>query len=404
MEMLSVKGVQRIVIINSELPTDIGFRVDGLQSPLLISVSLAFVHVSGLTLGSFDYTSLTELNLVGCKYDADGLSAVISDCACLKQLLIGCSVEESIRVTSQSLVKIQIVMSTASSLIIDYAPKLQTLATGGLNCLTNVWKLRLGLAMTNPHERHGLVQVLRHIPYLRDLGIWYRIQESTGLTNKGSPATSVPCCFVQEPPPLFVLVRNPNWSRARSRVSRSDSKPSRRRTRIADGYINRRSIDRSRREGKGREEGMDAHELQASIRAGDYDRFVVHVGGRRLVVARPRYRRRRAPDSDDGLSNKRARVVPATDAAINRGLREVTLGGPDAKQTECAVCLKDFDAGDDKLRAMPCAHAFHEQCIVPWLRRNAVCPLCRSPFRPRTQENQEDPTASDMPAQEDTAA
>ncbi|GJM88108.1 hypothetical protein PR202_ga04135 [Eleusine coracana subsp. coracana] len=52
---------------------------------------------------------------------------------------------------------------------------------------------------------------------------------------------------------------------------------------------------------------------------------------------------------------------------------------------ECAVCLKDFDELD-KIRAMPCAHAFHEDCIFRWLRRNATCPLCRHPLSSESQE------------------
>ncbi|CAL4911647.1 unnamed protein product [Urochloa decumbens] len=64
----------------------------------------------------------------------------------------------------------------------------------------------------------------------------------------------------------------------------------------------------------------------------------------------------------------------ATSAAIF-GLKEVRAGDA-ASQSECAVCLRDFDA-EETLRAMPCSHAFHQRCIFHWLRRNGVCPLCR---------------------------
>ncbi|RLM69288.1 hypothetical protein C2845_PM17G02020 [Panicum miliaceum] len=52
----------------------------------------------------------------------------------------------------------------------------------------------------------------------------------------------------------------------------------------------------------------------------------------------------------------------------------------------CAICLQDLDphhahpgpaAETPRLRAMPCSHTFHQRCIFEWLRRNAVCPLCR---------------------------
>ncbi|GJN13897.1 hypothetical protein PR202_gb00653 [Eleusine coracana subsp. coracana] len=99
-------------------------------------------------------------------------------------------------------------------------------------------------------------------------------------------------------------------------------------------------------------------------------------------------------------SNKRARVATSTEAAI-QGLPEVTPGGGGAKllQAECAMCLKDFDA-EEKLRAMPCAHAFHEQCIFQWLRRNAACPLCRQQLPPtQDKDKDDDETAMSSAAQ-----
>uniref|UniRef100_A0A0D9W5N0 RING-type E3 ubiquitin transferase n=1 Tax=Leersia perrieri TaxID=77586 RepID=A0A0D9W5N0_9ORYZ len=45
---------------------------------------------------------------------------------------------------------------------------------------------------------------------------------------------------------------------------------------------------------------------------------------------------------------------------------------------ECAVCLTSFDDGDD-LRLLPhCSHAFHPECIDPWLDSRVTCPLCRA--------------------------
>uniref|UniRef100_A0A0E0K1E5 RING-type E3 ubiquitin transferase n=1 Tax=Oryza punctata TaxID=4537 RepID=A0A0E0K1E5_ORYPU len=45
---------------------------------------------------------------------------------------------------------------------------------------------------------------------------------------------------------------------------------------------------------------------------------------------------------------------------------------------ECAVCLTAFDDGDD-LRLLPqCSHAFHPDCIDPWLEGHVTCPLCRA--------------------------
>ncbi len=43
----------------------------------------------------------------------------------------------------------------------------------------------------------------------------------------------------------------------------------------------------------------------------------------------------------------------------------------------CAICLEEFEH-QEKLRALPCGHKFHEDCLVPWLtERHASCPLCK---------------------------
>jgi hypothetical protein len=42
----------------------------------------------------------------------------------------------------------------------------------------------------------------------------------------------------------------------------------------------------------------------------------------------------------------------------------------------CVICLVDFVEGEE-ISGLPCFHAFHRMCIVPWIYENPTCPLCK---------------------------
>ena len=58
--------------------------------------------------------------------------------------------------------------------------------------------------------------------------------------------------------------------------------------------------------------------------------------------------------------------------------RPGTSGGDSGSTADCcAICLSTFEQGEE-LRSMPCAHAFHKDCVDQWLNGSKKCPVCRA--------------------------
>ena len=64
---------------------------------------------------------------------------------------------------------------------------------------------------------------------------------------------------------------------------------------------------------------------------------------------------------------------PLSYGAVLRASRGYGLPG----DGECAVCQSDMER-DDRVRLLPCRHAFHCECIDPWLAKSTCCPTCRA--------------------------
>lgn len=67
-----------------------------------------------------------------------------------------------------------------------------------------------------------------------------------------------------------------------------------------------------------------------------------------------------------GASNDQVDELPVVKFSAN-------AHGSDEK---CMVCQCEYEEGDE-MRALPCLHKFHKDCVDEWLLRKGECPVCR---------------------------
>ncbi|KAL8194067.1 hypothetical protein R6Q57_026309 [Mikania cordata] len=91
-------------------------------------------------------------------------------------------------------------------------------------------------------------------------------------------------------------------------------------------------------------------------------------------------------------SNRNVSQNPSQPAAANKGMKKKMVeslpkfvynsakevgNGRKLSSGDCAICLAEYEDGDE-IRVLPqCGHGFHVGCIDMWLGSHSSCPSCR---------------------------
>ncbi|XP_065858992.1 probable E3 ubiquitin-protein ligase RHA4A [Euphorbia lathyris] len=70
------------------------------------------------------------------------------------------------------------------------------------------------------------------------------------------------------------------------------------------------------------------------------------------------------------------------------------------RDSQCCVCLGEFEVKEELLQMPSCKHLFHIECIHHWLHTNTTCPLCRSFVIPITKFENPEPQIPQLERQD----
>ena len=91
-----------------------------------------------------------------------------------------------------------------------------------------------------------------------------------------------------------------------------------------------------------------------------------------LHLLRLRLNRRRPPPhrgaSNETIAGLRTRFLPRNRKAA--AMTCVALG-------TCCICMEEYKAGQ-KVCTLPCTHSYHFGCCKKWLKKHAICCVCRA--------------------------
>jgi len=97
--------------------------------------------------------------------------------------------------------------------------------------------------------------------------------------------------------------------------------------------------------------------------------LVSHLVFGLVTIALPkvieRFRVGFTPEGRTGLPEDMLALLPS---------HEFGSGAAEEADSSCTICIEDFQEGE-RVRRLPCGHAFHTSCVDAWLSKKPTCPL-----------------------------
>lgn len=86
------------------------------------------------------------------------------------------------------------------------------------------------------------------------------------------------------------------------------------------------------------------------------------------------------------VNSNQSGAPPASRSSID-ALPTVKILKKDIRSdSHCPVCKEKFALGTQAIK-LPCKHLYHSDCIVPWLKQQSSCPVCRQELIPQRSGN-----------------
>lgn len=133
------------------------------------------------------------------------------------------------------------------------------------------------------------------------------------------------------------------------------------------------------------EDGSPGSPDSPSSRQGPFI-ITITLGGGPMNLPEKQPDPERAAELLSALDTPEPGLVERLDRALR--MEEEAAGVKKDEQTgaRCSVCMDGLlavegddpkDLSEDEVKSLPCGHAFHEECLRPWLGMHTSCPTCR---------------------------